>query len=95
MRYLVIVQRDVTYGEVFGPEDFEGSCCPPDPEDRHHQEVEQVVPCDDTRVICKVVVDAGLRGRNWSVWEVTPKGVEQRAITFKFDGKVPYDVEVH
>jgi hypothetical protein len=103
MRYLVVVQRNVTVGEVFGPdEDADPMCTFPEGESKvHHQEVSQVVLCKDTRAVHAVVrkgqprFDKDWAERDWAVFEVMPDGrTERRALIFKMDGPISYDVEV-
>lgn len=95
MRYLVVVQRDVTCGEIepqlaeeardAGDGPWDG-----DPDEVHHQEVSKVIACGDTREVARAVRE----NPGWTVWEVTPRGIVQRAIVQKRDGGVCYDVEV-
>lgn len=94
MRYLVIVQRDVTYGEMLGP-GCDGSAVElggeaVDEDEVDHQEVSKVIACETTRDVAKAVRE----NDSWTVWEVTPRGVQQRAIRLKMDGKMLYDVEI-
>jgi hypothetical protein len=99
MRYLVVVQREVTWGEIFCEKELEEEGT--DPEDVHHTEVSQAVLCKDTRAVHAVVrhgqprFDKDWEGRDWAVFEVMPDGrAERRALKFKMDGPVSYDVEV-
>lgn len=91
MRYLVIVQRDVYCHEIWGPEcegdeDHVGL----DPDSVHHQEVSKVIACETTQEVARAVRE----NPGWTVWEVTPRGIVQRAIVQKRDGRMVYDVEV-
>jgi hypothetical protein len=90
MRYLVIVQRDVSYGEIFCPDELAEAGVEADPEEVHHQEVSKVIACETTRDVAKAVRE----NPGWSVWEVTPRGIQSRAILQKRDGDHVYDVEV-
>lgn len=59
-------------------------------------EVSAVTPCDDTRAVCKAIVAVRERGwrHNWAVFEMVDGRSQRRAVTFKMDGRAPYDVEV-
>lgn len=94
MRYLVIVQRDVTYGEMLGP-GCDGSAVELggealDEDEVEHQEVSRVIACETTREVAAAVRE----NPDWSVWEVTPRGIVSRAIVHKMDGGYLYDVEI-
>jgi len=94
MRYLVIVQRSVTYGEMLGP-GCDGSAIElggeaVDEDEVDHQEVSKVIACETTREVAAAVRD----NDDWSLWEVTPRGIQQRGIVAKMDGALMYDVEV-
>ena len=90
MRYLVVVQRDVYWHDVDDApetcEDFVG----PDPDAVARQEVSKVIACETTRDVARAVRE----NPGWTVWEVTPRGIVQRAIVQKTDGSVCYDVEI-
>lgn len=95
MRYLVVVQRDVTVGEIepqLEAEALDAGDTPwgGDPDEVHHQEVSKVIACETTREVAKAVRE----NPGWSLWEVTPRGIVQRAIVQKRDGGFCYDVEV-
>jgi hypothetical protein len=95
MRYLVVVQRDVTCGEIEPQlqavaEDSGDTPWGGDPDEVHHQEVSKVIACETTREVAKAVRE----NPGWSVWEVTPRGIVSRAIVHKMDGSFTYDVEV-
>jgi hypothetical protein len=95
MRYLVVVQRDVTNGEIEPQlqavaEDSGDHPWGGDPDEVHHQEVCAVIACETTREVAKAVRE----NPGWTVWEVTPRGIRQRAIVQKRDGGVCYDVEI-
>lgn len=94
MRYLVIVQRDVLLGEIEGPgptgDEDADTAWGGDPDEVDHQEVSKVIACETTREVAKAVRE----NPGWSVWEVTPRGIQQRAIVQKRDGRFVYDVEV-
>ena len=88
MRYLVVVQRDVPYEEVLNEEGCRQEGV--DPEGTSHQEVSKVLACETTQEVAKAVRE----NPGWTLWEVTPRGIVQRAIVQKRDGGFCYDVEV-
>lgn len=96
-KFLVVVLRDVTYGEAFGPEAAELEAGREvDPDEVFRQETDRLVACEDTRAVLKAILETIHRPHaDWSLWEATPKGYVKRAITFVRDGEVAYDVEVH
>lgn len=56
----------------------------------------RLVECEDTRAVCKALLEVrDADGGDWRLFERTPDGrMRSRAVVFKMDGKVPYDVEV-
>lgn len=56
----------------------------------------QPVLCETTREIAAAVQQMrSTPGGDWSVWEVMGGVPVQRAVTFKLDGAVAYDVDLH
>lgn len=55
----------------------------------------RLVPCEDSRAVHRAVCEArDADGGDWRVFETVGKRAVSRAITFKMDGRVSYDVEI-
>lgn len=77
MRYILIILRNVSYEEEFGPEAVPDGFLP---DDTSSQEVSKVIGCNTPQEVAEVIkknIDS------WSLWEVTSSGILSRAITFK------------
>lgn len=96
MRYLVVLQRNVTFGEIFCDVECEEEGVSPDAV--RHQEVSKVILCADTRAVHEAVRQPGFdkdwKDADWAVFEVVDGKAHRRALVFKMDGPVSYDVEV-
>jgi hypothetical protein len=59
-----------------------------------HQDV-RLVPCEDSRAVCKAILEVrDADGGDWRLFEMVGSRAVSRAVVFKTDGKIPYDVEI-
>lgn len=55
----------------------------------------QLVPCEDTRSIARAIADArDAEGGDWHLFEMVGNRPVSRAVTFKMDGRLLYDVVI-
>jgi len=55
----------------------------------------RLVLCEDSRAVHRAIVEVqGADGGDWAVFETVGKRAVSRAVSFKMDGKVSYDVEI-
>jgi hypothetical protein len=55
----------------------------------------RLVPCEDSRAVHRAVVEVqDADGGDWRLFEMVGGRAVSRAVVFKFDGKVSYDVEI-
>lgn len=73
MKYFVVVQQNVTRGEVAAPEECDG------PDEVHHQEVARLVLCEDTRAVANTL-HACRNDEDWCVFELVDGHAVRRAV---------------
>jgi len=84
MRYLVLALTLECADN--GPDEEPGDAMP---------ECRRVTVCKDSREVHRAVRAVADAGDDWRLFEVMPDGrTAARAVVFKFDGKVSYDVEI-
>lgn len=55
----------------------------------------RLVPCEDSRAVHKAIVEArDADGGDWRLFEMVGGRAVSRAVVFKRDGSVSYDVEI-
>lgn len=55
----------------------------------------RLVPCEDSRAVHKAIVEArDADGGDWRLFEMVGSRAVSRAVVFKMDGKISYDVEI-
>ena len=79
MKYLVVMMRLESEDVDWSSAPYVEAVCP------------EVVGCDSTRAVAEAIRETKT---DWSVFELTEGRYVRRAVIFKMDGRVAYDVEV-